>query len=223
MNDKFPQGPTGALSVDRKNKGVISTYILWITFVLALVFTALLLFKSRSVQNEAMAKQESKDEIVSQLNSPSYLEIEKKANSFNEAFSIISAISEKSISKKELLGQLYGYFTKDVQIRNLALTKDGTVTVDGNTSSYRAVADFMTAVKSFNRVSEMTLGSVSLSEGEDIDAKKAISFSINFILDTQKSVTKDSSSTSESNTYDSDLDNYDSNSDSDLSPMDAYN
>lgn len=223
MNDKFPQGATAALSVDRKNKGIISTYILWITFVLAIAFTAFLLFKSRSVQNEALAKQETKDEIVSQLNSPSYLEIEKKANSFNQAFSIISAISGKSISKKELLSQLYGYFTKDVQIRNLALAKDGSVTIDGNTSSYRAVADFMTAVKSFNRVSEMTLSSVSLTEGEDIDTKKAVAFSINFILDSQKSAPKESLDNSQSSSDYSDINDYDSSSDGDLSPMDAYN
>jgi len=232
MNDKLPGNAAVGISVDKNSGSKISTVLLWITFAVVLLATVFLYMQSRSVQNAVLDKEATRDEIVAQLATPSYVQIEEKANGFKEAYNILTQISGTQVPKKELLTELYKYFTKDVFIRNLSLSSDGSLVVDGDTGSYRAVADFMTALKSYERVSNIALGSVSVAGGEGVAANKSVSFTVNCKVDTAKKAPVVEETPLETDTTDTtdiseqDDDSYEveeDDSDDELDPMDTYN
>lgn len=239
MNDKLPGNAAVGISVDKNSGSKISTVLLWITFAVVALATVFLYMQSRSVQNAVLDKEATRDEVVAQLSTPSYIQIEEKANGFKEAYNILTQISGTQVPKKELLTELYKYFTKDVFIRNLALSADGSLVVDGDTGSYRAVADFMTALKSYERISNITLGSVSVANGEGVASNKSVSFTVNCKLDTaQKAAVaeetpietdisdSDSTDTTDTTEVSGQEDSYEveeESSDDELDPMDTYN
>lgn len=218
MNDKFEVGAPAGISVDKKSSSSVSVAILWITFAIVLLATVFLYLQSRSVQNAVLDKEATRDEIVSQLSSPSYLEVERQANGFKEAYNILAQVSGTQMPKKELLSELYLYFTKDITVRNLSLSAEGSLLMDGSTSSYRAVADFMTSLKSYSRVSDVSLGAVSISGEEGVAANKAVSFSVSCKVDTAKKAPQTSTGAS-----DQDAAGEGSTSSDDLDPMNTYN
>lgn len=187
MNEKFLENDTTPFSVDNKSKSSLSTTILWITFVLSLIATIFFYMQSTSLANSVVESEQTRDEIVTQLASPSYVQIEEKATAFKNAYSILSEINTTRLPKKELLTELYTYFTKDVAIRNIAISDDGTLTIDGNTASYRAVADFMVGLASYERISDLTLGTVATLNTKDIPLNKAVIFSLTSKIDLKKS------------------------------------
>ncbi len=193
MNEKFLDSDQNKFSMDSSKKSFKSSLILWITFGLSLIVTVLLYMQSKSVQNSVDDKQQQRDEIVSQLESPSYTQIENKANSFKEAFDIFSQISNSQLPKKDLMKELYTYFTKDTKISNLSLTNSGVLNIDGYSSSYRSVADFMVALKSYNRVTEVKLGTVGQNLAEDATPKTAMLFSVSAKVNTAKVITSSDS------------------------------
>ena len=237
MNEKFLDDGQTTFSVDKGNRpSAAPAAILWITFIVALLGTFFLFFQSKSVQNNVTERESNRDAIVTQLSSNAYVDIETKANTFKKAFEVFSSISSTLKPKKELMDELYTHFTKDVKINNLAISNDGTLQIDGYTASYRCVADFMTGLKAYNRISSVSLGSVSVNESDDdnqIAENQRISFSVTAILDTKKEVTKavtdtTDDSVSEENESESTND-YSSTSDSsdslnsDVSTSDAAN
>lgn len=223
MNDQFAGNTAPGISVSKNSNPYISTTLLWITFAVVVLATVFLYLQSRATQNAVLDKEATKDEIVSQLSSPSYVAVEQKANGFKEAYNILAKISGTEMPKKELLNELYTYFTKDVFIRNLSLSADGSMVLDGETASYRAVADFMTALKSYKRISAVSLANVSLSSGEGVATNKSVSFSVSCKIDTaKKDVAKEKSSQSSDNSSEY-FESNNSDYDSELDPMDTYN
>lgn len=202
MNEKFLDNDANKFSMDASKKGSRAPVVLWLTFGISLVATILLFMLSKSVENSVKEKQQSRDELISQLQSPSYTQIETKANSFKTAFDIFSTISNYKLSKKDLLEELYKYMTKDVIIQNLSISSEGALQMDGATSSYRNVADFLTALKSSDRISEISVGGINRDQDPEKDPKKIITFSVDAKINVNKDITSDNSSQI-NDTYDS--------------------
>lgn len=185
--DTRAKGPEpDIIGIDKPNNSSAYSAILWITFVVALGATVFLFMLSRSTQNALAVKQQAKNEIESQLASPAYTEVEKKANAFKEAFDILTTLSTQKMSKKDLLTELFQNFTNDVTVKNLTLNEDGGLTIDAATYSYRSAADFMTALKNYKRVSEVRLIAASVDTTDGVAASQKISFSISAKVDTEK-------------------------------------
>ncbi len=203
MNEKFLDNDTSKFSMDGSKKSSKAPVVLWLTFGISLIATIMLLMLSKSVENSVKEKQLTRDELISQLQSPSYSQIETKANTFKTAFDIFSQISNSQITKKDLLAELYKYTTKDVAIQNLLISSDGVLQLDGATSTYRNVADFMIALKSYNRVSEVSVGGISRSQSSDQDAKKMVTFSVTAKINVKKDLTADDNTDVFEESYDS--------------------
>jgi len=176
------------IGMDKPKSNAAPTIILWITFVLSLAALIYLFIAGRSMANLVLSRTSDKDQLVSELSSPSYTDIETRANSFKQAFTALSSLSATRKPKSEVLPDLYKNFTKDVKIKNVAISADGTLTVDGTTASYRSVADFMMGLKSYSKISDVKLGATSLNTAEGVSAKEKVLFSVSAKLDLSKEV-----------------------------------
>lgn len=176
------------IGMDKPKSNAAPTVILWITFVLSLGVLVYLFIVGRSQANLVASRASDKTQLVSELSSPSYTDIETRANSFKQAFTALSSLSAARKPKSEVFPELYNNFTKDVKINNVALSSDGTLTVDGTTASYRSVADFMMGLKSYSKISDVKLGTTSLNTSEGVSAKEKVLFSVSAKLDLSREV-----------------------------------
>lgn len=177
------------IGMDKPNTSSAPTAILWITFVLALGLTIFLYMASRSALNAVEARTAQRDDLISELQSPSYAETEEKTTAFKQAFDILNTLATQRAPKKEILDSLYQNFTKDVYIRNLSISETGTSAIEGATGSYRSVADFMVALKQNKRVKSVSLGTVSIDSAEGVADNMRVVFSLTVKLDLAKQST----------------------------------
>lgn len=192
--------PNTMIGMDRSNNSNGAGVLLWITFVIALSLMVYLFFANRSMANAVAEKQINKNDIIAQLSSPENVAIEDQANAFKGAFTILSEISANRLPKKDLLTELYGNFTKDVKVRNLALASDGTLTIDGSAASYRGVADFMVGLSAYRRASDVKLASVALSSDDKVAVKEKVVFSVTAKLNMAKAVPETITESSDTST-----------------------
>jgi len=181
---------------DKKKSNPIQI-LAWVSCVISIVFVVAFYVMYSSTNRNVIERQSERDEIIGQLNSQTYLNIEKEAKNFKEAFSTLSTLSTAQVTKSEILSQLYASYTKDVKIIALTLDSDGHMTLNGKTATYRTAADFMTALKSNKKIKKVNLTSVTLdTEGKENDNEK-VAFVVTAVVDLAKEVTG-AASTSES-------------------------
>lgn len=180
---------------DRKETD-FSSLIVWLSFVVAVLFLGFIWFSNASLKTTISEKQSEKNSADATLALAENQKVINDVTGLKNVISILSQVSTQQESKKKVLDNLYLYFTKDVHISTIALTSDGTASLDGTTASYRTVADFMLALKSYDKVSNLQLKSVSMSTAEDAPPNEKVTFSVSFKLDTTKEVTTASSTSS---------------------------
>ncbi|MFA7244444.1 MAG: PilN domain-containing protein [Patescibacteria group bacterium] len=184
---------------DRKETD-FSSLIVWLSFVVAVLFLGFIWFSDASLKTTISEKQSEKKSADATLALVENQKVINDVTGLKNVISILSQVSTQQESKKKVLDNLYLHFTKDVHISTIALTSDGTASLDGATASYRTVADFMLALKSYDKVSDLQLKSVSMSTAEDAPPNEKVTFSVSFKLDTTKEVTTESSTSSSTTT-----------------------
>ena len=180
---------------DKKETDFSSVFV-WIGFVLALLFLGYIVFANMSLTKEITQKQNEKAEADATLNLPENLKVESDVLGVQNVISTLSSVTTGQDTKSESLEKLYGYITKDVKISALSLTADGTVGLDGSTATYRDVSDLMLSLKSYKKVSDLSLKSASLSNIVGVAANVRVAFSLSFKLN----MTKDAATASPTST-----------------------
>lgn len=165
-----------------------SGIFVWIGFFLSLLFIIFIFLSNSSLKNEIESKENEKAQALSTLNLPENQKVVSDVLGAKSVISVLSQISMEQDTKQKVLENLYGYITKDVKISTISLASDGTVGLDGKTSSYRTVADLMLALKSNKKISEMDLKAVSISTDASVSASDRAAFSLVFKLDLTKTV-----------------------------------
>jgi Tfp pilus assembly protein PilN len=174
-----------------KKKFNFTPLSVWGGFALAVLFMVYLLVAKSGLSSTIADLETQRTDIQSQLESPSYVDTEKQILAASSAVNTLTEIKDKEISKKTLLDEIYSHITNDVKITSIAVGSDGSLAVDGATGSYRSVADLIMALKSYERVSDLKLASVAVSDEEGISAKEKVVFTITAKIDLTKEITSD--------------------------------
>jgi len=177
----FPEG---------NSKSIFPSVLVWLVFVIVLILSGYFWLVDYGNVKSISEKENEKNQITTQLNSTNNKEAKEQAESFNFAFTMLNNLISSSTPKSALLTELYTHFTRDVKISTLSMSGEEGFAVDGATGSYRQVADFMLGLKGYNKISNISLKSVSLSTEEGVPANQKITFSISADMQMTKEVAK---------------------------------
>ncbi|MEI8143191.1 MAG: hypothetical protein WCG48_01045 [Candidatus Berkelbacteria bacterium] len=155
--------------------------ILWITTAFSLVVVGGLYFMNRSLDQDIAAKTNERNDVVQSINSSDYAAVEKQAKDFKLAATKLIDANNKTVSVGTFLDGFYLKVNSSIQVKNLALASDGTFSFDGVTKNYRSIADESLTLMTWNKLSGVTIGSVSNDlEGKNSSFKFTISGKASF-------------------------------------------
>jgi Tfp pilus assembly protein PilN len=140
--------------------------ICWLVALAAILATLFFWFMDQNSASQLQDKTKKKSDILSQINSPSYVDVETKANEFKASVNALSDAKKNSFSMSTFLKDLYTKVTSDVVLTSIAVSNDGTLSLSGSTDTYRSVADLMMALKSWDTLESVDMSSVSNKKDE---------------------------------------------------------
>ena len=135
----------------------------WISICVAIVVSVLFWLLDASTTSSYATKQKQKDQVIASINSSEYTQIDQKVSGFKSAYDEILSASADKFVMNVFLSSLYKVINTDVSIRNISITADGKLNIDGVAESYRAVSDQMLSLKSLSSLENVTLLSTSMS------------------------------------------------------------
>lgn len=142
-----------------------ASIILWITAAISVVIVGFLFYMNYSLENQIDAKVNERSEIVSDINSSEYSKVEQKAIAFKKAATELIKIDSNLVKIGDFVDEFYTKVYGVVQISNLAISADGSLSFDGTTKDYRSIADQSLVLKNWDKLSDVEIGSVS-NDGE---------------------------------------------------------
>ena len=166
--------------------------ILWVAAIFSVLGTLFLWWTNNDTKTSLKEKESQKNSIVSEMVSPTYTDVEKKASSFKSAVSALSAAAEERYSMDQFLKTFYTKITNDATVTSISVTQDGSLNITGQTKSYRSVAELLVALSSWKVLKEIDLTSVSMATGDQ--AANGASFSISAKVDKTAGSTVESTS-----------------------------
>jgi len=135
--------------------------IAWLVALFSILGTLFFWWVSRDSASMLEEKKTEKTNIIGEILSPTYVDVEKKASSFKSSVNALSDAAKDRYPTSQFLKDLYTKITKDVVITSLSVGADGSVSISGKTDSYRSVADLVVALKSWDTLTNVDLGAVS--------------------------------------------------------------
>lgn len=149
------------------------SYILVI--IVSVVVCGFLVYYKFHTDSLAADKSSSLDSFISTLESKNNSETEKKVNDINSAIRILSTEKKSKYLFKIFIDELKKKITNDIKLNNLSIDNQGIVVMDGESKSYRSVADLALALKSSSKLSDIEIAGLSLSTDE---GNNQVNFSI---------------------------------------------
>lgn len=149
------------------------SYILVI--IVSVVVCGFLVYYKFHTDSLAADKSSSLDSFISTLESKNNSETEKKVNDINSAVRILSTEKKSKYLFKIFIDELKTKITNDIKLNNLSIDNQGTVVMDGESKSYRSVADLALALESSSKLSNIEITGLSLSTDE---GNNQVNFSI---------------------------------------------
>jgi len=137
----------------------------WVAAVLSVTATLFFWWINRNLTDSLSEKTTERDNIKQQILNQG--DIEKKANDFKLSVEQLKIAYTEKYDFSAFTAELYKKITNDVTLESLAITADGSVSMSGNTKSYRSVADLMVALKSWDNLQDIELLSSAINETED--------------------------------------------------------
>jgi len=141
----------------------LSFAISWISIAVAVIGTISIWMLDASIVQSKKQKLNQKDILIQKITSAEYSELDQKVSGLKAAYDEVRADASNSLSVGNFLTDLYSRVNKDIQIKNISVTSDGKLNIDGSADNYRSVADEMLALKSFNRLENIELLSTSMN------------------------------------------------------------
>lgn len=177
-----------AISEFNKSSGAspLPSVLVWLSFAIVLIATGFFWLSDYSNVKAINEKENEKNSIVSQLDSANNKKIEEEAINFKNAFQELSTLTADQVSKASFLTALYTHLTRDIRITSISLSSEGEFGLDGATGSYRQVADLMLGLKTYDKLSEISLKKVAVSTEEGVETNQKIVFSISAKADLTK-------------------------------------
>jgi len=158
-------------------------FLVWIAFAISLAFAGFLWISKAGLNSVIAEKTEEKESLTNQVGSEQYADIEDEAKAVKDAIDTLTLISQEKVKTTETLKEIYDNLTTDVKITSFSMGADNSIVLDGATASYRQAADFMVALKSSERLSEVSLSTISLSPDSEATANQKVIFSVSGKID----------------------------------------
>ena len=143
--------------------GSKSSVTVIVAIILAILFFSVFLFYRFQTAAQVSDKTATFAELSSQLSSKENKAIEDRALAINSAVAIVKMASKSKYQFYAFMNELSGKTTNDVKINNLTIDKNGAITLDGKSKSYRSAADLALALKSSKKISEVQITGLSES------------------------------------------------------------
>lgn len=153
------------------------SYILVI--ILSVVACGFLIYYKFHTDSQAADKLSTLDTFVATLQSKNNSETEKKVNDINSAVRILSTEKKSKYLFKIFIDELKTKITNDTKLNNLSIDNQGAVVMDGESGSYRSVADLALALETSKELANVEIVALSLSSGEE---SNLVNFSISASL-----------------------------------------
>lgn len=153
------------------------SYILVI--IVSVVVCGFLVYYKFHTDSLAADKSSSLDSFISTLESKNNSETEKKVNDINSAIRILSTEKKSKYLFKIFIDELKKKITNDIKLNNLSIDSQGIVVMDGESGSYRSVADLALALETSKELANVEIVALSLSSGEETNL---VNFSISASL-----------------------------------------
>ncbi len=171
-NEQVGQPAAGEFSsLDNINsalKSNLSSYdvakiLSWAIIIVAVVGTIAVWLLDMSVTQSEKQKLSQKDVLIQKISSGEYADLDQKVSGLKSAYNEIKKDIANNFVVSDFLLELYKKVDTDVQIRNISVTSEGKLNIDGIAGSYRAVADQMLALQNFSKLKNVSLLSTSMS------------------------------------------------------------
>lgn len=171
-----PNEPLLEINTEGEGGDGASTIVFILTIVLLLLVNGFFIYYKFSLDSSVSDKTQALGNVVDQLHSSNNKKIESKADSVNSAVKIMTTASKTKYSFKTFMDELTKKITNDTKLNSLAVSESGLVSVDGQSKSYRSVADLALALKSSPKLTAIEIS--GLTQGTEANL-------INFSLTAQ--------------------------------------
>jgi len=137
--------------------------------------TGFLVFEKYHTASQAADKAGALQNLIDQLGNSKNKTVEDRANGINSALQILSTASKSKYLFRGFIDELVAKMTSDTKLNNLSIDDLGKVTMDGESGSYRSVADLAVALGSAKKLKDVQI--TGLSESSE-NGKTVVTFSM---------------------------------------------
>jgi len=159
-----PAGSEPFLEVGTSESGGKNSAIFVITIILAILFSGFLLFDKYYTNSQAADRSKTLANLLAEINSKKNQEIESKAENVTSSLSILSTAKGSKYLFRAFIDELTAKITNDSKLNNLSIDSEGRVTMDGQSGSYRSVADLALALESSKKLKNVSISGMSQAE-----------------------------------------------------------
>ncbi len=147
------------------NKG--ASVLLVVSIIVTVLFTGFLVFWSYRLNSIAKDRAAALLSLQEELKSKQNTEIENKAASISSAVSILSTASKSKYLFRVFIDDLTKKITNDTKLNSLSIDDSGKVSIDGESASYRSVADLTVALQTSEKLKDISITGLSQSSSND--------------------------------------------------------
>jgi len=167
------------LEVGEPNKGGgAARTLLILTIIVTLFFVSFLIIWHYRLLSVANNKRAAFSALQEQLNDPANKKIEDKANSVSSSVLVLSGASKSKYLFRAFIDQLDTKITNDTKLNSLSIDNSGKVSLDGESASYRSVADLAVALQTSDKLKNVTISGLSQSGSGAGASAGTVTFSI---------------------------------------------
>lgn len=165
MPDEQAQEPILEMGGAEKGGGAAAAFLV-LTIIISLLFVGFLVvwhYRLLSVTNN---KKAAFSALQEQLNDKSNKQVEDRAGSVTSAMQILSGAVKSKYLFRAFIDQLNSKITNDTKLNSLSIDSSGKVSLDGESASYRSVADLAVALSTSEKLTDVTISNLSQSVAE---------------------------------------------------------
>lgn len=177
MGSESPQGDNKPINTYNEggNKSSFSEFsdhpsfnapiaIAWVVALIAVLATVFFWIQDKNMNDALQDKNSEKVKIEQEVGSASYAAIAKEITDFKASVTGLVAAKKDRISFVDFLDEFSQKVTKTSVINSLGYDSTGKISLNGKAPSYRAVAELVIALKAWDKLKDVDLTTVSMTE-----------------------------------------------------------
>jgi len=181
-DEQQAQEPILEMGEPDKGGGAARTLLI-LTIIATILFVGFLVIWHYRLLSVASNENAAFSALQEQLNNPANKKIEDKANSVSSSVLVLSNASKSKYLFRAFIDQLDTKITNDTKLNSLSIDNSGKVSLDGESASYRSVADLAVALQTSDKLKDVTISGLSQSSANESGNKQnLVTFSISAMI-----------------------------------------